>query len=636
MLSIFLTCALESRCRDDVVYFFCSSLDENHSKAAAILRSLIWQIISKRPGLARLISPYFEEDGERTQAVLTTPGMLWEMFASLLDQVELTPMYCVLDGFDECDDVSTHWLAAKLATLSRDSKQNNMRILVVSRDLPALWHIKQKILIDPDNNDKIGADIEIFTTTKMLELSQRLNLSEDFVGHIHTKLLEKSEATFLWIGYAVNELMAKSTSLQVQEVIDGLPNELGSLYSRMLYNIPPDKVDLVASVLCWAILAARPLSLLELAAAIEQHMPQHFDSEQTARECVALCTPLIALQGETVALVHQSAKDYFLRRDEDVDPVLETFRIKAADAHLILAETCLSKLDGDSPLAAYACSYWPEHARQCASNEELLVTRNNHFFAKASKLREQWWQQYVRHDKGYNENVYPDRHVPRLHMACYLGLERWAEAIINRTWRFDVQRTMITEVDGNGGLSGQTPLNLAILAGRTNMVTYLLSRGVNPNLGTVLSSALHLAVKLRSSDEIMDLLLSHGGLNWLLLLSSIEWSNLETTRLALERGADPDKDDRCGNTALMKTVQTWRAARNAGYPDDQMRGIARLLLQAGADPNRRNDFKKTAIQYASNDMEEELRGLFEEFGHQEEEAKPNWWARTRRRIVNLR
>ena len=128
--------------------------------------------------------PYFEEnertlgEDERTQAILTTKGMLWDMFASLLKEDELIPMYCVLDGFDECDGVSKSWLAAKFATLSSNPRLNNLRLAIVSRDMPDLRYINQRILIDPDNNDKVGSDVEVFTTLKMHELSRRLNLSE--------------------------------------------------------------------------------------------------------------------------------------------------------------------------------------------------------------------------------------------------------------------------------------------------------------------------------------------------------------------------------------------------------------------------------------------------------------------------
>jgi hypothetical protein len=43
-----------------------------------------------------------------------------------------------------------------------------------------------------------------------------------------------------------------------------------------------------------------------------------------------------------VDLVHQSARDYLLRKEPDSDAVLEAFRLRVESSHLELARKCLN------------------------------------------------------------------------------------------------------------------------------------------------------------------------------------------------------------------------------------------------------------------------------------------------------
>jgi hypothetical protein len=91
IMSIFLTQGLERQNEDNIIYYFCNSEDDRNSTSTAILRALIWQIVAKRPELASLVSPYFQSP-ERTEAVLSTPGILLEMFVKLARDLTMTPM----------------------------------------------------------------------------------------------------------------------------------------------------------------------------------------------------------------------------------------------------------------------------------------------------------------------------------------------------------------------------------------------------------------------------------------------------------------------------------------------------------------------------------------------------------------
>jgi Cdc6-like AAA superfamily ATPase len=90
ILSIFLTEELESmlqkRENTILLFFFCSNQDEKRNTAVAILRSLVYQIIVKRPGLVRQhVLPYFETP-EKCQDTLSSLESLWIIFRQLLQR----------------------------------------------------------------------------------------------------------------------------------------------------------------------------------------------------------------------------------------------------------------------------------------------------------------------------------------------------------------------------------------------------------------------------------------------------------------------------------------------------------------------------------------------------------------------
>lgn len=235
MLSIYLTQRLELQHPGHVFYFFCSSDDQKLSTATAVLRTIMWQIITKRPELAKVVSVYFNNifnesiDSRKTQATLATKGALWQIFTQLLSEKGFGPAYCLIDGLDECDAMSTRWLASQFTQLAHVGNQHDLHIIIVSRDVPELKHVK-RIRLDPDNDEEIAQDVKQFTSVRVQELSRRFSLSRDVSIQVQKELIRKAEGTFLWIGYAMDELLTKRTWYQVQEAVNDLPVALPALY----------------------------------------------------------------------------------------------------------------------------------------------------------------------------------------------------------------------------------------------------------------------------------------------------------------------------------------------------------------------------------------------------------------------
>jgi ankyrin repeat protein len=110
---------------------------------------------------------------------------------------------------------------------------------------------------------------------------------------------------------------------------------------------------------------------------------------------------------------------------------------------------------------------------------------------------------------------------------------------------------------------GQSPLHLAVVNGRTEVVAYLIRSGV-------------------SVDQ-----LTRDG--WTPLLLACECGDANTSRMLLDSGADVNfKSKKHGNSPLHR-------AANSGHLE-----LAKLLLSRGADVNIRNNSNNTPLHRAVN------------------------------------
>jgi hypothetical protein len=134
---------------------------------------------------------------------------------------------------------------------------------------------------------------------------------------------------------------------------------------------------------------------------------------------------MLQLRGNVVEFVHQSATDYLLRDQADDDPILENFRITPEMSQLYLAQRCLQSLTENTWLQYYSYMNWPKHARQLHSLASDLLDKNASFFQKDSLVRDFWWPRYSINFPGLPK-VVPNR----MHMACFIGLEAWVQAIL--------------------------------------------------------------------------------------------------------------------------------------------------------------------------------------------------------------
>ena len=344
MLSIHLTQKLEEeRNRGQVIYFFCVSGNEAQGSSTAVLRSLLWQIMTKQPKLARHLQDDFESE-QRTKVTLNSFEPLWRLFITICNDPEFNPVICVIDGLDECDETSAERLARSLTELSARDTRRVCKTIVVSRENSSLRRSEAttRIQMDPDNDLSIESDIAKFVSAKVNELLKTdLPGFDDGLGRtVKRTLLEKSEGTFLWAGFAMGELLTKGSRGAVEHALRELPRGLPKLYDRMLEQVEEHHERAVLQILKWVALSIRPLTIGELASAIcTSPTPEEEDIEYY----VCLCKPFLIVQmrgyqgAESVHLVHQSAREYLTRSIPSGRSVKSRLHLPLQERHLDLA-----------------------------------------------------------------------------------------------------------------------------------------------------------------------------------------------------------------------------------------------------------------------------------------------------------
>ncbi len=127
---------------------------------------------------------------------------------------------------------------------------------------------------------------------------------------------QRAQNTFLWVALAFKELDVEDSDSNplhgkyALRRIKTIPPGLSELYRYIMAKIETgleDDPQYCKTVLATAVLAYRPLTVLELA--IVADIPPEIDSKTIVRKCGSFLT----CNGETVYLIHQSAKDFLLQ-----------------------------------------------------------------------------------------------------------------------------------------------------------------------------------------------------------------------------------------------------------------------------------------------------------------------------------
>ncbi|KAM0689613.1 hypothetical protein Q7P36_010484 [Cladosporium allicinum] len=609
MLSVFLVDELEEK--QPVISYFCTNEDERRNNASAVLRSLLWQITRLHPDLAQhfltLLGVGETDAAGRTEAALSSVETLWMAFTTICRDPRVARLAFILDGLDECDPESRDWLASKIRGLVTGlDVQNNHppKIIIVSRGISCL-EVCSKLRLDPDHDGKIGEDVQRFVSARVQGLWTSHGFDENLRQHVRSTLLERSEGSFLWVGFAIAELLKKQTVLEIEQCLDDLPVGLTAFYGRMLRQITARDTEKIAKLLQWTTMSARPLSLTELAAAIPCKATRFCSAEEVVRDLVTSCQPFLAISSkaitelennsshdklerpkideeQTVTLVHQSARD-FLNQPE----MPANFRFRSEEVHFEIAWRCMNLIQVGADagktniMLEYAMEHWPAHARKASQLARPLLDHPSGFFGGSSRVQRWWWQQKRARGFLWDSPHYDDP----LHLSAYIGFIPWVETLLAPGWWFK------SKVDHVDRLLHKTPLQHAARRGHGAVMRMLLEHSAMANsygYGIRQLPAIHIFAE-SGNEMAVRICIDHGFAltgagteqQTPLHLAAAEGHDA-LVKLLLGAGADCEAKDIHGRTALM-----WAAFRGYGV-------VVRSLLDHGAVVESRDHDEKTA------------------------------------------
>ena len=614
MLSIFLSEELEHLARQShstiFLEYFCDNKDDRRNSAIAILRGLLYQLLESCPNLYKHIMPEFQNRGEN---LFSSFPSLWNIFRDMLQDPDLKTVYCVLDGLDECDGESLEWLLRKLKSLFlTDLGPNivcNLKMIIVSRDLPdflpEVLSGFPRITLDLDADSEINHDIHRFIEDKINEISKLKRYPDQLCAHVKDVFRKRAQGTFLWIGIAAQKLR-NYIATEVEEALKSLPSGLEPLFARMLLQIKPERRQTIVQILRWVVVAARPLTVSELSIAIKQPDHDHdndhtvpFSREEVMRDHILSCGFLLSITKDIVDLVHQSVKDYLLRKISDPNAELEAFRIKEGEGNLELARRCFYYLQDvalvdeqpvenpqtfkmkserrqglpkEFPLLSYAMQYWPMHASALNHKDDIFDVSQR--FYEDPKFCAIWRRMYSDFDGTKGQRI----PLNLLHIASYFNLKVLAENIIStyhsvKSEKSSGAKDQLKEPDENGS----TALHLAAERGYVAISQVLLNKEAHVDARDDFErTALHIAVK--------------GG-------------HLAIVRLLLDRGASTEARNSSEETPLHCAARgrpIYNFERHLAVEDGHSALVlVQLLLDRGASTEAKNSSEETPLHYAA-------------------------------------
>lgn len=390
-----------------VAFFFCDDKDERRNTADAILRGLLHQILDQEPSL------FPANLGDKLQWDLES---LWALFKSVVGENDSPPIYCIVDGLDECEEDTRNVLLERLQQLfSRGDTVGGFKMIITSR----LFMITTRWRFDwtEINLETPGLkrDITIFLEDGFGEFCERKGFLGNQKDELQEALSMAGDGTFLWASLMMESLWKAKGSRynRIREEIRSFPPTVPKVYAQILERIDTAERNYATGILQWVLFAKRPLTLAELqvAAALQ---PSHTSANDTLDDIEhefelylnETFSFLFAVDSKgTVRLRHQSVKDFFASK-EQIEKFDENGFLSALFSDIVvdksnsrLATDCLHYLSieipnkgftgqkshlshyedyiysyGRRPFFLYAAYYWYQHAGQRREENDPIST----------------------------------------------------------------------------------------------------------------------------------------------------------------------------------------------------------------------------------------------------------------------
>jgi hypothetical protein len=361
-------------------YFFCQATDLRINTATAVLRGLLYMLVSQQPSLVSHIRKKHDHAGKTLFEDANAWISITEIFVDVLQDSQLSTAYLTIDALDECVTDLPKLLDF---IIKQSSASSRIKWIVSSRNWPSIEEqfdqAGHKIGLSLElNAESVSAAVVAFIQYKVAQLAQQKKYDKQTQDMVFARLTSSADGTFLWVALVCQDL-TKTPKRNALKKLESFPPGLDALYKRMIQQINvSDDAELCKQVLALDALVYRPITLRELVALAE---PLRDTADKYLREIISLCGSFLTLREDTVYFVHQSAKDFLLEkasRDIFLSSAKEVHRVIFTRSLAVLSSTLHRDMYGlkvlglpienatqpdPNPLAAlrYPCVYWIDH-----------------------------------------------------------------------------------------------------------------------------------------------------------------------------------------------------------------------------------------------------------------------------------
>lgn len=300
-------------------------------------------------------------------------------------------LYIVLDGLDECSDVTK--ALDFISSVNREAP--NVYLLCLSRETEAL---KKRLGVYPTMKLDPGCtkmDIDTFLKDEIRSLSE--TIGRDLNSMLFYPLSRDAKGNFLWAHLMMQNLKAAPSLFELNAMIEKVPQGLVELYTSILTELGKESEatqKLAREIFMWVCSSSRPLTWLELQTALAvDPKDEELDPFKMPFKIVVLrlCSPLIEYNAEEDVFrpSHLSFCEFFLDqtsyapKDSEVPSEAWKFCTSKKEAHAFVTIACLTYLGQPSiadfithdkttsPLVSYSTANWCHHLLQSQPSPEL-------------------------------------------------------------------------------------------------------------------------------------------------------------------------------------------------------------------------------------------------------------------------
>ncbi|KAK4248387.1 beta transducin-like protein HET-E2C*4 [Corynascus novoguineensis] len=310
---------------DLLSFFFCQATDSRINSATAVLRGLIYLVISQQPTLIYHVRKKYDHAGKTLFEDTNAWVALLEIFTSILQDPKLKPTYFIIDALDECVTDRPQLLNM---IVQESSVSSRVRWIVSSRNWlgieEQLETAAQKARLSLElNADSVAAAVTTYIQHQVDQLARIKHYDTVTRDTIEDYLRSHANNKFLWVALVcqglANSKVRKRHSLAKLRTF---PAGLDALYLQMLEHIRhSEDAELCKHILAVVTKVHRPISLPELSSLID--VPDDISNDlESLEEIIGLCGSFLTIRNQIVYFVHQSAKDFLLGKASDTSSVL--------------------------------------------------------------------------------------------------------------------------------------------------------------------------------------------------------------------------------------------------------------------------------------------------------------------------